>query len=103
MNIKATVLWVVQGVIAVFSVVITFLPMIYALSNKQPEFLGLNWIWWAIIGFSIFLAVITSVIIRLILSIRYFQSEDAKLDRKKKQLEIEKLEREKPSELPRAI
>jgi uncharacterized membrane protein len=102
MNIKTTVLWVVQGVITVFSAVTTFFTMSYALSHGEYEFLGLNWIWWAIIGFSIFFVVVASVIIRLVLSIRHFQSEDAKLDRKRRQLEIEKLEREKPSDLPRA-
>lgn len=86
-----------------FSAVITFLPMIYALSNREYEFLGLNWIWWSIIGFSIFFVVVATVIIRLIRSMRHFQSEDAKLDRKKRQLEIEKLENEKTDRNSRGV
>ena len=75
---------------------VTLLPMFYALSNKDTEFWGLDWIWWAIIGFLAFLVVVASVIIRLLLILQHFQSEDAKLDRKMRQLEIEKLERDKP-------
>ena len=44
MNIRSAALWVAQGVLAMFSTVITLFPMFYALSNREYEFLGLNWI-----------------------------------------------------------
>lgn len=92
-----TILWVLQGVVGVFSIFLTLFPLFRALSNREYDFLDLNWVWWAIIGFIIFFLVVMSVIVRLILTVRCLHSDEANLDRKKKQLEIEKLEAEKMS------
>lgn len=77
------------------SSVITLLPVFYALSNREAEFLGLCWIWWSIIGFIIFFVVNFTIIVRLIFMIKHYHSDDYQREKRRAELELEKLELEK--------
>ena len=78
------------------SLILTYLPVINAVIDKDTEkILGIDWRVWLLIGLSVFVLTITSVIIRLVIKIVSLESKDDRLERRKKELEVEKLEVEK--------
>jgi len=84
--------WIIQGVIMMGSLTLTYLPLIEAVINKEAaKYLGLDWKIWLLIGLSIFVLSIAGVIIRLILQLRYYYSKDYKRKTEKEDLEIEEL------------
>lgn len=84
--------WFIQGFFGLTSAVATYLPLLA--SYRGWNMWGLAWQIWAMIGFTIFILSVASIIARLIW---LYERPEAKLRRRKMNLEIEKLEAEKMS------
>jgi hypothetical protein len=87
--------WLVQVLFSLIGAVATYLPL-WA-SYKGWNMWGLAWQIWAMIGVTIFLVAMLSVIIRLVL---LYVTPEAKLRRKKLELEIEELYDKSPGRRP---
>ena len=81
--------WFLQIVVSLASTTVTFLAL--GLGFRGVNMLGLDWLWWAIIGAGILWISLVSIIVRLFYENRKLMSKDAKQEREKRELEIEEL------------
>lgn len=86
----SVILWFIQGVLAFAGLVATYLPL-WA-SYRRWNVWGLEWQIWAMIGVAILSLSLISVIIRLVW---VYVLPEAKLRRRKLNLEIGELENQK--------
>jgi protein-S-isoprenylcysteine O-methyltransferase Ste14 len=88
-----TILNILKWIFAIIGFIATYLPLMA--DYWRFNMWGLAWQIWAMIGFTIFWIAIAIVIWQLHSANKRMMSEDAKLERHKKELEIEKLEADK--------
>ena len=86
---------VLRNLFVVVGFLVTYGSLATELSGVQVQ--GLSWAWYTLIGVTILLITLGITIVQLYLDNRNLRSQDKELERKKKQLEIEKLEWEKVS------
>jgi predicted membrane protein len=84
---------IVWAILTVAGFVATYVPLWASAMNFNLW--GIAWQIWVMIGFTVFWISLAIVLIRQHLKVKGLESEDAKLDREKKKLEIDKLNSER--------
>ncbi len=83
-------IWLLQSFFSLAGVVATYLPL-WASFRRWADMWGIAWQIWAMIGVTVLLSSLATIIYRLYQENRSYRSEEGKLQREKLRREVEQL------------